>query len=181
MNNNLEIATFAGGCFWCTETVMNRLIGVEKVISGYTDGKIKNPTYREVCSGLTGHTEAVEVHYDPNQIDFETLLKVFFTVHDPTTLNRQGADVGTQYRSGVYYHNEQQKLATEAYIAELEREKIYDHIVTEVKPASAFYPAEDYHQDYYNLNRDQNSYCTAVIDPKINKIRKSFAHLLKQA
>lgn len=181
MNNNLEIATFAGGCFWCTETVMNRLIGVEKVISGYTDGKIKNPTYREVCSGLTGHTEAVEVHYDPNKIDFETLLKVFFTVHDPTTLNRQGADVGTQYRSGVYYHNEQQKTATEAYIAHLENENIYQHIVTEVKPASAFYPAEDYHQNYYDLNREQNSYCTAVIDPKINKIRKSFAHLLKQS
>lgn len=181
MNNNLEIATFAGGCFWCTETVMNRLIGVEKVISGYTDGKIKNPTYREVCSGLTGHTEAVEVHFDPKQIDFETLLKVFFTVHDPTTLNRQGADIGTQYRSGVYYHNEHQKKATEAYIAELERENIYNHIVTEVKPASEFYPAEDYHQDYYNQNREQNSYCTAVIDPKINKIRKSFVHLLKQA
>lgn len=179
MSDNTQLATFGGGCFWCIETVMNRLTGVEKAVSGYMGGKIANPTYREVCSGLTGHAEVVQVHYDPKLISFDTLLHVFFSMHDPTTLNRQGADIGTQYRSVVFYHNEQQKNDTLQFIQKLEQEGVYEGIVTEVSEAPAFYPAEDYHQNYYNQNRRENSYCTAVIDPKVNKLRKSFAHLLK--
>lgn len=179
-DNNLEVATLAAGCFWCIEAVLLRLKGVEKVLSGYTAGKIKNPTYREVCSGLTGHAEAVEVYFDPNIISYEVLLKVFFSMHNPTTLNRQGGDIGTQYRSAIFYHNSEQKSIAENYIQELDAEKVFeDKIVTEISPAETFYPAEDYHQDYYNLNREKNSYCTVVIDPKVNKIRKSYAHLLK--
>ncbi len=179
-DNNLEVATLAAGCFWCIEAVLLRLKGVEKVLSGYTAGKIKNPTYREVCSGLTGHAEAVEVYFDPNIISYEVLLKVFFSMHNPTTLNRQGGDIGTQYRSAIFYHNSEQKTIAENYIQELDAEKVFeDKIVTEISPAETFYPAEDYHQDYYNLNREKNSYCTVVIDPKVNKIRKSYAHLLK--
>ncbi len=179
-DNNLEVATLAAGCFWCIEAVLLRLKGVEKVLSGYTAGKIKNPTYREVCSGLTGHAEAVEVYFDPNIISYEVLLKVFFSMHNPTTLNRQGGDIGTQYRSAIFYHNSEQKTIAEKYIQELDAEKVFeDKIVTEISPAETFYPAEDYHQDYYNLNREKNSYCTVVIDPKVNKIRKSYAHLLK--
>lgn len=174
-----QIATFAGGCFWCIETVMNRLIGVDAAVSGYMGGKIANPTYREVCSGLTGHAEAVQVRFNPEHIAFETLLKVFFSMHDPTTLNRQGADIGTQYRSAVFYHDDSQKAQTEQMITDLEKEGVFSKIVTEISPASTFYPAEDYHQDYYNQNRLENSYCTAVIDPKVNKLRKSYAHLLK--
>lgn len=178
--NNLEVATLAAGCFWCIEAVLLRLKGVEKVLSGYTAGKIKNPTYREVCSGLTGHAEAVEVYFDPNIISYQVLLKVFFSMHNPTTLNRQGGDIGTQYRSAIFYHNSEQKTIAENYIQELDAEKVFeDKIVTEISPAETFYPAEDYHQDYYNLNREKNSYCTVVIDPKVNKIRKSYAHLLK--
>ena len=178
--NNLEIATLAGGCFWCLEAVLLRLKGVEKVISGYTAGKIKNPTYREVCRGLTGHAEAVEVHFVPEIISYELLLNVFFSMHNPTTLNRQGGDVGTQYRSAIYYHNLDQKAIAENYIIELENQNVFeDKIVTEISPTETFYPAEAYHQDYYNLNREKNSYCTVVIDPKVNKIRKSYAHLLK--
>lgn len=179
-DNNLEVATLAAGCFWCIEAVLLRLKGVEKVLSGYTAGKIKNPTYREVCSGLTGHAEAVQVYFDPNIISYEVLLKVFFSMHNPTTLNRQGGDIGTQYRSAIFYHNSEQKTIAENYIQELDAEKVFeDKIVTEISPAETFYPAEDYHQDYYNLNREKNSYCTVVIDPKVNKIRKSYAHLLK--
>ena len=179
-DNNLEVATLAAGCFWCIEAVLLKLKGVEKVVSGYTAGKIKNPTYREVCSGLTGHAEAVEVWFDPNIITFELLLKVFFSMHNPTTLNRQGGDIGTQYRSAIFYHNSEQKTIAENYIQELVAEKVFeDKIVTEISPAETFYPAEDYHQDYYNLNREKNSYCTVVIDPKVNKIRKSYAYLLK--
>jgi peptide-methionine (S)-S-oxide reductase len=178
--NNLEIATLAGGCFWCIEAVLNKLKGVEKAISGYTAGKIKNPTYREVCSGLTGHAEAVEVHFNPEMIGYDILLKVFFSMHNPTTLNRQGGDIGTQYRSAIFYHNLDQKEIAEKYIIELENQSIFeDKIVTEISPAEAFYPAEEYHQDYYNLNKEKNSYCSVVIDPKVNKIRKSYAHLLK--
>lgn len=178
--NKLEIATLAAGCFWCIEAVLIRLKGVEKAVSGYTAGKIKNPTYREVCSGLTGHAEAVEVHFNPEVLSYEVLLKVFFSVHNPTTLNRQGGDIGTQYRSAIYYHTPEQKNIAEKYIQELENQKIFeDKIVTEISPAETFYTAEDYHQDYYNLNREKNSYCTVVIDPKVNKIRKSYAHLLK--
>jgi peptide-methionine (S)-S-oxide reductase len=179
-NKKLEIATLAAGCFWCTEAVFLRLKGIEKVVSGYTAGKIKNPTYREVCSGLTGHAEAVEVYFDPEIISYEVLLTVFFSVHNPTTLNRQGGDIGTQYRSAIYYHNSDQKEAAEKCILELENQKIFDDkIVTEISAAETFYPAEEYHQDYYNLNRESNSYCTVVIDPKVNKIKKSYAHLLK--
>jgi peptide-methionine (S)-S-oxide reductase len=179
-NKKLELATLAAGCFWCTEAVFLRLKGVEKVVSGYTAGKIKNPTYREVCSGLTGHAEAVEVYFDPEIISYEVLLTVFFSVHNPTTLNRQGGDIGTQYRSAIYYHNPDQKEAAEKCILELENQKIFDDkIVTEISAAETFYPAEEYHQDYYNLNRESNSYCTVVIDPKVNKIKKSYAHLLK--
>jgi peptide-methionine (S)-S-oxide reductase len=179
MSNYSQVAILAGGCFWCIETTLNRLIGVKEVISGYTAGKIPNPTYREVCSGLTGHAEAVKVVFDPDQISYEMLLKVFFAMHDPTTLNRQGADIGTQYRSAIYYYNDEQKQTAEALIKQLESEGVFNKIVTEVSPADTFYVAEDYHQNYYEQNRQSNSYCTAVIDPKVNKLRKSFAHLLK--
>jgi peptide-methionine (S)-S-oxide reductase len=178
-NKNTETITLAGGCFWCTEAVLKRLKGIVKLQSGYTGGKISNPTYREVCSGLTGHAEAVLVEFDPDQIALDVLLSVFFTTHDPTTMNRQGADIGTQYRSAVYYHSEAQKNAVLAFIAGLEKDGVFESkIVTEVRPATVFYPAEDYHQNYYDQNREQNSYCTAVIDPKVNKLRKTFAHLL---
>lgn len=178
-NQNSEIITLAGGCFWCIEAVLKRLKGVEELKSGYIGGKIKNPTYKEVCSGLTGHAEAVQVTYNQNIIELETLLTVFFTMHDPTTLNRQGADIGSQYRSAVFYHNDIQKEKTLQFIANLEKDNTFpSKIVTEVSLATEFYPAEDYHDNYYDLNRDKNSYCTAVIDPKINKLRKSFAHLL---
>ncbi len=175
-----DTATFAGGCFWCIETTMNRLKGVEKVISGYTGGKTVNPTYKEICTGSTGHAEAVQIIYDPAIIDFNVLLTVFFAMHDPTTLNRQGADIGTQYRSAIFYHNEEQKLLAENYIKNLTEERIFSRpIVTELSALDTFYPAEDYHQDYYNINRERNSYCTAVIEPKVNKLRKTFLHLLK--
>lgn len=181
METNNEIATLAGGCFWCIETTLNRLTGVSEVLSGYTGGKIANPTYREVCSGLTGHAEAVQVKFDPKVISFETILNVFFTMHDPTTLNRQGADIGTQYRSAIFYHSESQKSIAENTIKQLESEGVYKDIVTEITPAVEFYIAESNHQNYYNQNRLENSYCTAVIDPKVNKLRKKFAHLLKSA
>ena len=175
-----QTATLAGGCFWCIETTLNRLKGVEAVISGYTGGKIKHPTYKEICTGTTGHAEAVQVIYDPNIIDYNTILTVFFTMHDPTTLNRQCADIGTQYRSAIFYANEEQKILSENFIKKLEEEHTFSEpIVTEISPLDVFYPAEDYHQNYYNQNREKNSYCTAVIDPKVNKLRKSFQHLLK--
>jgi peptide-methionine (S)-S-oxide reductase len=175
-----DTATFAGGCFWCIETTMARLNGVDTVISGYTGGHVKNPTYKEVCTGMTGHAEAVQIIYDPAVIDYNTLLTVFFTMHDPTSLNRQGHDIGTQYRSAIFYNNMDQKDSAEAFIANLVKEEIFSEpIVTEIKPLGVFYKAEDYHQNYYNLNRNENSYCTAVIDPKVNKLRKTFSHLLK--
>lgn len=180
MSVQLQIATFGGGCFWCIETVMNRLIGVEKALSGYMGGKIANPTYKEVCSGLTGHAEVVQVHFNPEIISFNTLLHVFFSMHNPTTLNRQGADIGTQYRSVIYFHDKDQKMEAEQCIIELEKNGTYSNIVTEISPAETFYLAEDYHQNYYNENRLSNSYCTVVIDPKVNKLRKSYAHLLKE-
>jgi peptide-methionine (S)-S-oxide reductase len=175
-----DTATFAGGCFWCIETTMNRLKGVEKVISGYTGGKTRNPTYKDICSGSTGHAEAVQVVYDPTLVDYNILLTVFFAMHDPTTLNRQGADIGTQYRSAIFYHNAEQKDMAEKFIQKLTEDRIFSRpIVTEVTALGEFYPAEDYHQDYYNQNKDKNSYCTAVIEPKVNKLRKTFLHLLK--
>ena len=179
-NLNRDTATFAGGCFWCIETTMARLKGVDTVISGYTGGKTKDPTYREVCSGFTGHAEAVQIIYNPDIVDYNTLLTVFFTMHDPTQLNRQGNDVGTQYRSAIFYNSQAQKDSAEAFINKLTIDKVFDNpIVTELQPLGVYYNAEDYHQDYYNQNRLENSYCTAVIDPKVSKLRKTFSHLLK--
>jgi peptide-methionine (S)-S-oxide reductase len=179
-NLNRDTATFAGGCFWCIETTMARLKGVDTVISGYTGGKTKDPTYREICSGFTGHAEAVQIIYNPEIVDYNTLLTVFFTMHDPTQLNRQGNDVGTQYRSAIFYNSQAQKDSAEAFINKLTIDKVFDNpIVTELQPLGVYYNAEDYHQDYYNQNRLENSYCTAVIDPKVSKLRKTFSHLLK--
>lgn len=167
---NMETATFAGGCFWCTEAVFQRLQGVEKIVSGYTGGTIKNPAYREVCTGRTGHAEAVQILFDPKQISFETLLEVFFATHDPTTPNRQGNDIGTQYRSAVFYHNEVQKETAEKYIASLEQNKVFENtIVTEVTPFTVFYKAEEEHQNYYNDNAEQ-PFCQYVILPKLKKL-----------
>jgi peptide-methionine (S)-S-oxide reductase len=178
--NSNESAIMAGGCFWCLEAVFKRLKGIHSVKSGYIGGKIKNPTYKEVCSGLTGHAEAVKIEYDPEMISFEILLNVFFSMHDPTTLNRQGADIGTQYRSEIFYVNQEQAREASDFIKVLERDGIFSNpVVTRISPASEFYEAEAYHDDYYDLNREKNSYCTAVIDPKINKLRKSFAAFLK--
>lgn len=177
---NLEIATFASGCFWCTEAVFQRLIGVEKVLSGYIGGQTINPSYDDICKGNTGHAEAVQITFDSNQIDYNTLLKVFFTTHNPCTLNRQGADIGTQYRSAIFYHNEAQAKAAQTMINTLTAEGLFDApIVTEITEATTFYSAEQYHQNYYNDNRSKNSYCMVVIDPKMNTLRKQFAHFLK--
>jgi peptide-methionine (S)-S-oxide reductase len=169
-----ETATLASGCFWCTEAVLRRLKGVESVTSGYTGGNLPDPTYEEVCSGATGHAEAAQVEFDPDVISLDTLLDVFFATHDPTTLNRQGNDAGTQYRSGIFYHSEAQKLAAEAAIQRVEDSKEYsDPVVTEVTPFSGFYPAEQYHQDFYENNRNY-PYCRVIIDPKVSKLYKSF-------
>ena len=176
----LKKATLAGGCFWCTEAVFQRLEGVEKVVSGFTGGNIKNPAYREIITGRTGHAEAIQLEYDPEVIKFEELLLVFFATHDPTTLNRQQNDVGTQYRSGIFYHDEEQKKIAEEVIALLEKENSFeDPIVTEITEASAFYVAETEHQDFYNQHRQQ-PYCQFIIDPKITKLKKLFADKLKQ-
>jgi peptide-methionine (S)-S-oxide reductase len=175
----LAKATFAGGCFWCTEAVYAELKGVKAVTSGYIGGSVPNPTYKDVCSGLTGHAEAIEIEYDPAVVPFEKLLEVFFATHDPTTLNRQGADVGTQYRSGVFYHDDEQKRIAEDVIAKLDAAKVFPgKIVTEVTKASVFYPAEDYHQDYFANNPFQ-PYCQAVAAPKVAKVRKVFKDLVK--
>jgi len=178
---NLTKATFAGGCFWCTEAVFAQLKGVHGVTSGYIGGKVPNPTYKDVCTGLTGHAEAIEITYDPAVIPFQKLLEVFFATHDPTTLNRQGADVGTQYRSGVFYHDDEQRRIALEVIQALDRSRVFGaKIVTEVTPASTFYRAEDYHQDYYANNPFQ-PYCQAVAAPKVAKVRKVFKELLKEA
>lgn len=177
--NRLEEATFAAGCFWCTEAVFQRVDGVEKVISGFTGGNIKNPPYREVVTGRTGHAEAIKITFDPEKVSFEELLYIFFATHDPTTLNRQGNDVGTQYRSGVFYHSEEQKQVAEKVVRELEEEKVFDDpIVTEITPASAFYEAEEEHHNYYNENRNQ-PYCRFIIDPKVQKLKHRFSDKLK--
>lgn len=173
-------ATFAGGCFWCTEALFSELKGVSRVTSGYIGGQVENPTYEQVCSGQTGHAEATEILYDPKQVSYDELLEVFFKTHDPTSLNRQGADVGTQYRSAVFYHSPEQQQAVSAIIDELEKAKVYDKpIVTEVTAASKFYPAEQYHQDYY-FNNPNQGYCAMVITPKVEKFRKIFADRLKE-
>ncbi|KXK06510.1 MAG: methionine-S-sulfoxide reductase [Acidobacteria bacterium OLB17] len=175
----LETATLGGGCFWCIEPVFDSLRGVQSVTSGYSGGKTESPTYQEVCTGTTGHAEAVEIKFDPAEITFADILRVFFTVHDPTTLNRQGGDIGTQYRSAIFYHSEEQKAAAEAVIRELDGEGIFPSpIVTEVTQFEKFWPAEDYHQEYFANNPNQ-PYCAAVISPKIAKFRKMYAERLK--
>ena len=176
----LAKATFAGGCFWCTEAVYAELKGVKSVTSGYIGGQVANPTYEQVCTGQTGHAEAIEIEYDPQVVPFEKLLEVFFATHDPTTLNRQGLDVGTQYRSGVFYHDAEQKKIAEEVIAKLDAARVFPgKIVTEVTEASTFYPAEDYHQDYFANNPFQ-PYCQAVAAPKVAKVRKVFKDLVKE-
>ncbi len=176
-----EIATLAGGCFWCLEAVFVQLQGVEKSVSGYAGGAVQNPSYQQVCGGRTGHAEVVQVTFDPQVISYEDLLKVFFTIHDPTTLNRQGNDAGTQYRSAIYYHTPEQKATAEKVIAELTAEKVWNgRIVTEVTPLPTFYAAEAYHQNYYENNPYQG-YCQAVIAPKVSKLRKYYFERLKKA
>ena len=173
-----EIATLAGGCFWCTEAVIQKLRGVEKVVPGYTGGRVPNPTYQDVCTGQTGHAEAIQVHFDPDVISYQQLLEVFFALHDPTTLNRQDADVGTQYRSAVYYHDETQKQTVERVIAEVNDSGMYPNpVVTEVAPAGEYYVAENYHHNFYEDNKTY-PYCTIIIDPKIQKLYKNFEPLL---
>jgi len=172
---DLRQATLGGGCFWCLEAVFERLKGVAKVDSGYAGGTVANPTYEEVCTGSTGHAEVVQIHYDPEIIAYDDLLDVFFAIHDPTTLNRQGADVGTQYRSVIFFHDDEQKAAAEKAIAQRAAQKAFrDPIVTQVQPLGAFYMAEPYHQEYYERNRGA-SYCRIVIDPKLKKLEKDFA------
>ncbi len=175
-----EIATLAGGCFWCLEAVYLELRGVLGVQSGYAGGRVPNPSYELVCTGTTGHAEVVQVTFDPDEISYRELLDVFFTIHDPTTLNRQGNDVGTQYRSAVFYHSPEQQATVEQAIAELAAEKVWDDpIVTEVVPFTEFYPAEEYHRDYFRLHPEQ-AYCRAVIAPKVAKARKAFFERLKR-
>ncbi len=178
-NSNLSTATFGNGCFWCTEAIFQQLKGVESVASGYSGGHVNNPTYREVCNGTTGHAEVLQVQFDPSVISFETLLQVFFTTHDPTTLNRQGADVGTQYRSVIFFHDEAQRQMAEKVKKEFAPTIWDDPIVTEIAALSKFYKAEDYHQNYFNDNPGQG-YCRAIINPKVQKFRKEFAALLKE-
>ncbi|WP_245906974.1 peptide-methionine (S)-S-oxide reductase MsrA [Reichenbachiella versicolor] len=175
----MEIATFGNGCFWCTEAVFQQLKGVSKVESGYSGGQTIDPTYKEVCSGTTGHAEVLQITYNPEEISFKELLEVFWSTHDPTTLNRQGNDVGTQYRSAVFYHSEEQKSLSEEYKKRLDESGAFDDpIVTEITAFDKFYPAEDYHKNYYNLNPNQG-YCQFVIRPKVEKFKKAFAEKLK--
>ncbi|MFN3872483.1 MAG: peptide-methionine (S)-S-oxide reductase MsrA [Ignavibacterium sp.] len=178
--NNLDVATFGSGCFWCTEAIFERVKGVQKVISGYSGGTTENPTYKEVCTGTTGHAECTQIYYDPSVISYDELLEIFWKTHDPTTLNRQGNDIGTQYRSVIFYHNLEQKEKAEYYKKKLEEEKIWDKpIVTEIAEFKKFYPAEDYHQNYYDNNPYQG-YCAFVITPKIEKFEKVFKDKLKK-
>ena len=173
-----EVATLGAGCFWCVEAVFQELKGVSSVVSGYMGGEIKNPTYKDICTGKTGHAEVAQVTFDPTVITFEEVLEVFWSTHDPTTLNRQGADRGTQYRSAIFYHSDTQKQAAEKSKTEVAPELWDDPIVTEITEASVFYEAEDYHQNYYNENQNYG-YCVAVINPKMEKFRKRFADKLK--
>jgi peptide-methionine (S)-S-oxide reductase len=173
-------ATFANGCFWCTEAIFEQLEGVISATSGYTGGAAANPTYKEVCTGQTGHAECLQIVYDPKKISFDELLEVYWETHDPTTLNRQGNDVGTQYRSGIFYHNEEQKQKAEKYKAELDKSGAFDNpIVTEITPFTKFYTAENYHQQYFDNNENANPYCRIVIRPKVDKFRKVFKDKLK--
>ena len=178
--NGEEVATLAGGCFWCLEAVFNEVEGIERVVSGYSGGATINPSYSEVCTGSTGHAEAVQLTFEPNKISFRQILQIFFAIHDPTTLNRQGADVGTQYRSVIFYHNEEQKATAEQVIQELNAAHVWKSpIVTEVTPFQAFYPAEGYHQGYFNRNPAQ-PYCRMVVAPKLDKFIKQFPEKLKE-
>jgi peptide-methionine (S)-S-oxide reductase len=177
----LDTATFANGCFWCTEAIFEQLDGVQSAVSGYTGGHVNNPSYEEVCAGTTGHAECLQITYDPSKISFDELLEVFWQTHDPTTLNRQGADVGTQYRSGIFYHNEEQKQKAEKYKAELDKSGAFDSpIVTEITPFTEFYSAERYHQEYFQNNENNNGYCRIVIRPKVDKFKKVFKDKLKK-
>lgn len=175
-----EITTLAGGCFWCLEAVYDLLEGVEEVVSGYMGGSVPNPTYKAVCTGTTGHAEVIQITFDPERISFRDLLDVFFTIHDPTTLNRQGNDIGTQYRSAIYYHSEEQRAIAQDTIAALTLEKLWpDPIVTEVTPVATFYLAEDYHQEYF-VNNPGQGYCMFVVAPKVQKARKKYLDRLKK-
>lgn len=179
MANTSEIAVFAGGCFWCTEAIFQSLKGVKSVMPGYTGGSLKNPTYEQVNTGKTGHAEAVKIEFDPSVISYEDLLTVFFNTHDPTSLNRQGADVGTDYRSAIFFSSPEQEERARGFIRELLEKKAYDKpIVTEVSPLGEFFPAEDYHRDYYKMNQG-NPYCEIVIVPKLERLQKRFGELLK--
>lgn len=179
--NNLDTITLGAGCFWCVEAVFQRLNGVVSVTSGYTGGKIKNPTYKEVCSGLTGHAEVAQIVYDTTLVTLPEVLQVFFKTHDPTTLNRQGGDEGTQYRSAIFYHNDEQRKIAEEVKQGLDKAGAFNSpIVTEITPIAEFYKAEDYHQNYYNLNADKNPYCQYVIVPKLEKFNKYFADKVKK-
>ena len=178
-SSRTEVATLGGGCFWCLEAVYEELRGVEKVESGYSGGPVPNPTYRQVCTGTTGHAEVVQVTFDPEVVSYSEILEVFLTIHDPTTLNRQGADVGPQYRSAIFYHDEEQRRVAEGVLSELEAKGVWDDpIVTEVTPFDAFYVAEDYHQGYYR-NNEYQPYCQVVIAPKVAKFRKEYLEKLK--
>ena len=180
MSNKLEIATLANGCFWCTEAIFQRLEGVESLKSGYTGGTVKNPAYREITTGRTGHAEAIQIKFNPSIISFQEILDVFFSTHNPTTLNKQGYDRGTQYRSAIFYHSEEQKIISESFINELTKAEVFeDPIVTEVTKLDVFYEAEEYHQNYYNNNKTQG-YCMAVINPKLEKFIKKYKEKLKQ-
>lgn len=178
-NEHLEIATLGGGCFWCLEAVYDEVVGVKDVVSGYAGGTVANPSYEQVCTGRTGHAEVVRVAFDPDEITYHDILDIFFSIHDPTTLNRQGADVGTQYRSVIFYHSEAQQKTAEAMIRDLEASDAYkDPIVTQVEPAGEFYEAEAYHQEYF-ANHPKRPYCQVVIAPKVAKFQKHFADRLK--
>ena len=176
---NHEVATLGGGCFWCTEAVFEEIQGVESVVSGYAGGEVENPTYRQICTGRTGHAEVVQVTFNPDAVSYREILQIFFTTHDPTTLNRQGADAGTQYRSVVFYHDDEQKRIAEEVIQAFEDNDVWDDpIVTQVDPLPTFYPAEDYHQNYFAQNPNQ-PYCQAVIAPKVSKLRRQYLEKLK--
>jgi peptide-methionine (S)-S-oxide reductase len=179
-NNNLQVATLAGGCFWCLEAVYDDLKGVEDVVSGYSGGSAQNPSYEQVSTGRTRHAETVQVTFDPAVISYEDILHIFFSIHNPTTLNRQGADVGTQYRSAIFYHNDEQKATAERVMQEIEDAGVWDApLVTELKPYEAFYKAEEYHQEYFRKNPYQ-PYCQVVIAPKVSKFRKQYYERLKK-
>ena len=179
MNDQLAVATFGNGCFWCTEAIFQQLKGVKTVLPGYTGGEVKNPSYKEVCAGSTGHAEAIQITYDPSVISYRELLDVFFYTHDPTTLNRQGGDVGTQYRSAIFFDNKEQESDAVKIIEQLTSEGVYsDPIVTEVVEIGIFYKAEEYHQNYYNNNKNQG-YCRAVINPKLDKFMKKYGAMTK--